>query len=215
MLQRVFERVSVAKKNASPAVLTSVSPQDDQVADFCTSRGIPFFRGNEEDVLDRYYQAAKHFQCGAVMRITADCPLIDPDVLDALIEKFSNLKPDYASNFLKRTYPRGLDAEIMTFECLERTWQKASEPYQRTHVTPYIYQNPDLFRLAGMTSETDYSAHRWTVDTPEDLSFIRAIYDRLSSEGLFSWRRVLSLIESEPSLTLINSAIHQKDLHEG
>lgn len=215
MLRRVCDRAAAARGHQGIVVLTSVSPQDDEVAAFCRASGISFFRGHENDVLDRYYHAAVDLKCDAVIRITADCPLLDPAVLDRLIDHFRQVSPDYASNILTRTFPRGLDAEIMTFATLERAWREASEAYQRTHVTPYIYQHPEAFRLSGITAERDASSQRWTVDTAEDLEFIRAVYERFRPKDLFQWEEVYEAVERDPALSAINRNIRQKDLHEG
>jgi len=123
-------------------------------------------------------------------------------------------QPDYASNTLVRTYPRGLDTEVMTFAALRQAWQEARQPYQRSHVTPYMYESPGRFRILSVTGDEDHSAYRWTVDTPEDLEFVRAIYSRREGKG-FRLSDVLRLIEREPQLAEINRAVSQKALHEG
>lgn len=215
MLERVIERVGRAKEVSDIAVITSDNTEDDAVVSLCRAKGVLSFRGSEEDVLDRFYQAAKEFQAEIIVRITADCPLIDPGVLDDLIVHFSEKKPDYASNFLKRTFPRGLDSEIMTFECLEAAWKEAVLPYHRAHATPYIYETPGRFRLSGLTALEDYSGYRLTVDTPEDLNFIQAIYGRFHEPDFVSWRQVIDLLKKEPALLAINASIRQKQIHEG
>jgi len=116
---------------------------------------------------------------------------------------------------LTRTYPRGLDTEIMTMETLTRAWHEATEHFQRAHVTPYIYQRHDLFRLLSVVADADYSDHRWTVDTPEDLELVRSIYERLGNDGSFGWQNVLTLLADEPSLSELNRHVPQKSLAEG
>ncbi len=115
---------------------------------------------------------------------------------------------------LRRTYPRGLDTEIMTWEALDRSWRQAKQPYQREHVTPYIYENPDHFTLHSVARETDYSGHRWTVDEPEDLAFLRAVYERWGTTRYFSWKDVLALLQREPGLVELNRHVFQKALRE-
>jgi spore coat polysaccharide biosynthesis protein SpsF len=166
-------------------------------------------------VLDRYYQAAKYVNADVVVRITSDCPVIDPEVTDGTIRAFLDRHSDYASNVLVRTYPRGLDTEVMTVQALERAWRESNKPHQREHVTPYIYENPSEFKLHGIENDTDCSRHRWTVDTPEDLELLRAIYERFGGRDDFGWREVLKLVESDPSLAEINRNIVQKAVHEG
>jgi spore coat polysaccharide biosynthesis protein SpsF len=196
-------------------VATTVEPTDDAIVSESEHLMVPVFRGSERDVLDRYYQAAIAFEAEAVVRITSDCPLIEPAVVDHVIRVFIRGMADYASNSLVRTYPRGLDTEVMTLDALTRAWREAIEPYQRAHVTPYIYQNPELFHLLPVVGEDDYSNHRWTVDTPEDLEFVRAVYDRLGDTDFFGWRDVLRLLEENPDLNEINRHIPQKNLQEG
>jgi spore coat polysaccharide biosynthesis protein SpsF len=166
------------------------------------------------DVLDRYYQAACQNNAEAVVRITSDCPMIDPQIVDKTVSAFLSEQPDYASNTRVRTYPRGLDTEVMTFAALQRAWTEARRPYQRTHVTPYIYENPGLFKILSVTGEADHSAYRWTVDTREDLEFVRAVYSRLRSE-IFSFSDAMNLMKREPELAEINRSVLQKALQEG
>jgi spore coat polysaccharide biosynthesis protein SpsF len=214
MLARVVRRVRRAASLDDLVVATTAAPADAAVVDECRRLGVASFLGDEHDVLDRFYRAAQAHSAGAVVRITADCPLIDPGLIDRVVDDFRVWAPDYASNVLERTYPRGLDAEVISFPALERAWHEASEPYQRAHVTPYFYVHPDLFRLLSVTaSPADYSAHRWTVDTADDLSFVREVVRRLAEP--FSWTDVLDLLAREPALADINRAVRQKALHEG
>ena len=133
----------------------------------------------ELDVLDRYYQAALAREADVIVRITSDCPLIEPQIIDQAVNEFVSSYPDvdYASNGLMRTFPRGLDVEVMSFGALEKAWLEDNNPAWREHVTPYIQRNPDLFSIHGVINEVDYSHMRWTVDTPEYLAFVRRIYD--------------------------------------
>ncbi len=214
MLWYVVERTRGAKTLDEVIVATTTQSSDAAIVAFCRELGVACFRGSEEDVLDRYYQAALQHKPDAVVRITSDCPLIDPEIVDKVVETFLFQKPDYASNSLVRTYPRGLDTEVMTFGALERAWSNARQPYQRSHVTPYLYENPAKFNLLSVTGEQDHSEYRWTVDTPEDLEFVRALYARLDGK-LCLFGDVLRLLEREPELAEINRAISQKELHEG
>jgi spore coat polysaccharide biosynthesis protein SpsF len=215
MLSRVVHRAKRATLLNDIMVATTVKLIDEAVVAEATRLGVPFFRGSEDDVLDRYYQAAIACRADVVVRITSDCPLIEPTIIDMVVRAFLNANPDYASNTLIRTYPRGLDIEAMSLSALTVAWREASKPYQRTHVTPYIYENPHLFRLLSVTGSSDYSRYRWTVDTPEDLEFVREIYYRLSHNSSFDWHDVLELCEREPALTELNSHIKQKPLEKG
>lgn len=215
MLAHVVERTRRASTITELVIATTTKPEDDVIVEECKRLATGVSRGSELDVLDRYHAAAIERNAGAVVRITSDCPLIDPEVIDHVVGTFLRLEPDYASNKIEPTYPRGLDTEIITRAALERAWQEASEPYQRVHVTPYLYEAPGRFRIAAVKHERDYSRYRWTVDTPEDLEFVRTVYSRLGPGNSFSWRSVLALLEREPGLSDINRGIIQKDLQAG
>jgi spore coat polysaccharide biosynthesis protein SpsF len=215
VLSWVIERVRQFGRIDSLLVATTAESADDAVVKEAERCSAEVFRGNESDVLDRYYRGACHAGADVIVRITSDCPLIDPEVSDYTIQKFLDELPDYASNGLERTYPRGLDTEVMTFAALERAWREASEPYQRAHVTPYLYQNPDKFRLLSVKGEADFSGYRWTLDTQEDAEFLQEIFARLGGSVDFTWRDVLRLLEREPALAEKNQHIRQKALREG
>ncbi len=214
MLGQVVERVRAAKTVDQIVVATSTEPRDDVILDFCHRYELAYFCGNERDVLDRFYHAAREFHADGVVRITSDCPLIDPALIDKTVRAFLTGRPHYASNCMVRTFPRGLDTEVVSFQALEIAWREASQSYQRAHVTPYIYENKGRFRILSVTGAIDYGAHRWTVDTAEDLEFVRAVYARLRGV-LFSWEDVLDLLEREPQLVEMNRFVAQRTLHEG
>jgi spore coat polysaccharide biosynthesis protein SpsF len=196
-------------------VATSVLPADEAIVQECERLKVACFRGDETDVLDRYYRAAQEFSADAVVRITADCPLVDPELIDATIRSGLEQKADYATNSLVSTYPRGLDVEMFTADALERAWSATSEEYQRTHVTPYLYENPKLFKVVSIAGQTDHSQYRWTLDTTEDLEMIRAVYQHFGNRDDVRWNEVLDLMESQPELALLNSQVRQKTLREG
>lgn len=215
VLARVMQRLGQANLTGKLVVATTCEPADDEIVAECERIGVNIFRGEERDVLDRYFRAAQHFGADAIVRITSDCPLIDPEITDQAIRAFLDRRPDYASNALKRTYPRGLDTEVATMNCLARTWQSAQKSYQRSHVTAYIYENPDQFTVLPVMGDIDYSWQRWTVDTPNDYEFIRAIYDRVADPDRFGWRDVLSIVDADPALLELNRHVQQKALQEG
>jgi spore coat polysaccharide biosynthesis protein SpsF len=215
MLARVVRRTRLASLLNEVVVATTLEPLDQPIEDECRSLGAPVFRGSENDVLDRYYRAAQAHDAGVVVRITSDCPLIDAEVIDQVIRAFFSQPCDYASNGIERTFPRGLDTEVMSLKALARAWHEAKESYQRVHVTPYLWQNPDRFRLVSVKGEMDLSQHRWTVDTSEDLEFVRQVYHRLKARDVFSWREALAVVEDQPELMELNRNIHQRALHEG
>jgi len=210
VLDRVLKRLGRSELINESLVATTAAPSDDVIVEHCEHARWRVFRGSEKDVLDRYYQAATKVGADVVVRITSDCPLIDPEVTDATIRVFLDRRPDYASNVRVRTYPRGLDTEVMTMQVLARAWRDSTTPYEREHVTPYICENPDQFKLQGIENDTDYSRHRWTLDTPEDLQLLRAIYARFGGRDDFSWLEVLKVVEREPALADINRHIVQK-----
>lgn len=214
MLARVVRRASRAKTLDSVVVACSTEPGDEAIVRECERLGIGYFRGSDSDVLDRYYQTSRAFPSDAYVRITSDCPVIDPEVIDKVVTTLTEGRFDYASNTVQRTYPRGLDTEVFTGEGLARIWAEAKEPYQRVHVTPYFYQNPELFKLGYVTQNVDQNEMRWTVDTPDDLRFISALYERLGGDDEFSWREVLALLEREPKLAAINQHVQQKKLQD-
>ena len=215
MLARVVIRVRRAQMLDETVVATSTTPEDDRIAEECQALNIQCFRGSEDDVLDRYYQCAT--QCGAdvIVRITADCPLIDPMVIDQAVFTFFQTKADYASNGLQRTFPRGLDIEVMTFDALKRTWEEARYTFQRVHVTPYIHKNPEEFHLEPILAGSDSSQYRWTVDTQEDLNLVRSIYARFGNTDSFSWHDAVMLMKMDPNLAKINQHIEQKPMQAG
>lgn len=212
MLARVLARVTQSSLINSVLVATTEEAIDEAIVDECQRLQTPFFRGSESDVLDRYYQAAKAHDAEAVVRITSDCPLIDPGVIDQVVEVFLSANSDYASNFLERRYPRGLDIEIMKFSTLACAWNMAEEEYQRVHVTPYIYESPETFSLVSVSPDGDYGNYRWTVDVQEDLEFVRAVFSEMGDTNTFTWLDIIKLLERKPELTLINRGIEQKEL---
>jgi spore coat polysaccharide biosynthesis protein SpsF len=215
VLARVVQRLRRARLIGDLVIATTSDPADDVIVEECKSLGVAFFRGEANDVLDRYYRAAQHFGADAIVRITSDCPLIEPEITDNVIRAFFERRPDYASNAFDRTYPRGLDTEVFTFETLARVWRSASKTYQRSHVTCYVYENPDHFNIVSVTGETDYSWQRWTLDTPEDLAFIRAVYELMDNQSEFYWRDVINAIDRRPELLELNCHVMQKALQQG
>jgi spore coat polysaccharide biosynthesis protein SpsF len=209
MLARVVARVAAARRVDQVVVATSDDPSDDPLAAWCDGQGVPFHRGPLADVLARFVGAATQDEADIVVRITADCPLIDPALIDAVIEFRAARGADYASNVLSRRFPRGLDVEAFTAAALARADREGREPHHREHVTPYLYEQPGRFRTVGLSTAGDHSRHRWTVDTPEDLALVRAVYDRLA-DPMAGWRAVLAAATRAPDLSGLNAHIGQK-----
>jgi spore coat polysaccharide biosynthesis protein SpsF len=213
MLAQVIARVQRAQTIDEVVVATSIAPQDDAIEIFCASQGISCFRGSEDDVLDRYYQAARAFMADVVVRITADCPLHDPRVIDTIVSHFDPARADYVSNTVKRTYPDGLDTEVFSLAALERAWQEATWTSEREHVTPYIWKHPELFRLDQVTQPADLSALRWTVDEPRDLALVREVYRRLDGRD-FTMSDVAALVNDDDVLRMVNADIPGNEGYE-
>jgi spore coat polysaccharide biosynthesis protein SpsF (cytidylyltransferase family) len=206
LLEHVLRRAEAAGVFDVVLLATSTDASDDPVEHFCRKRGTPFFRGSLDDVLDRYHDAACFAKARIIARITADCPLLDPAVVREVVQAFNPDIHDYVSNCLKRTYPDGLDTEVFSMDALTRAKEEARLPSEREHVTPYLHKNPHLFRIAHVTQAKDYSALRWTVDEPRDLTFVRAIYAALGTD-LFGQEKILALLEARPELQKLNEGI--------
>ena len=222
MLARVVKRCQRALSVDLVVVATSDEPADDAVERFCLEQDYLFFRGSLHDVLDRYYRAARRFEAAIVVRVTADCPLIDPVVIDQVVDALFGGQPapqwDFTANRLpppwKRSYPIGLDVEVCTFTALEQAWKEAKEAHQREHVMPYLYEQEGRFRVLVLDHIPDFGHLRWTVDTPEDLALVRQIYAHFSGKDDFSWLEVIDLFHREPELAEINASVTPKLVDE-
>jgi len=212
MLMRQIERVKRSKLIHTLVVATSVDASDDGLAELCRGNGVDCFRGSLDDVLDRFYQAAVSYGATDVVRLTGDCPLADPEVIDRVIQAYLDAGIDYAANGLEPTYPDGLDAEVFRFDALERAWREARLPSEREHVTPYISQHPELFAQLKVGQANDLSHLRWTVDNPEDLEFVTRVYAALYPvKPDFAMADVLRLIETNPDLSTFNSHLERNE----
>ena len=203
MLGHLVRRATLIPGIDKVIIATTENPADVSIVNFATERGLWFHRGSEDDVLDRFYKTAKRFAVSVIIRVTPDCPLLDFQVAGLVLDRFmrANGALDYVCNIEPPTFPDGLDTEVFSFSTLERAWRDAELPSEREHVTPYIWKNPDEFRIANISYKRDLSEMRWTVDEPRDLDFVRAIYARLGSrEAPFGMDDVLALLEEEPHL---------------
>jgi spore coat polysaccharide biosynthesis protein SpsF len=206
MLHHVVRRTQLAKSLDAVVVATSTAQADEAVARCCVDSGIACFRGSEDDVLDRYHGAATHFGADTVVRLTADCPFLDPEVIDKVVATFDKGLYDYVSNTLECTYPDGLDTEVFTRASLDRAWREARWRSEREHVTPFIKNHPELFRLRNVSHRDDLSAMRWTVDEPSDLEFARRVYSYFTPAH-FRMADMLALLSEFPAMATINAAI--------
>lgn len=198
-LEIMLERVNAAQSVDEVAVATTTSPNDDALAELCKRLNVPCVRGSEEDVLDRYYQAAKALNAATVVRLTGDCPLQDPNVIDALVyEYLNNLSVDYMANAMTPTYPDGFDAEVFSFNALETCWKEAQKPSEREHVTPYIHAHPELFKTANYAYVRNVSALRLTLDEQADFDVIQPILQTLYPENhVFTLEDVLAYLDAQ------------------
>jgi spore coat polysaccharide biosynthesis protein SpsF len=217
MLSFLIERLRRVKKAQEIIIATTDQLIDEKIIKVCKEEKVNYFRGDEENVLDRYYQTAKKFKAKIIVRITADCPLIDPEIIDRTINVFLDNYPkfDYVSNSLNHTFPRGMDVEVFSFESLKKVvkWGMSSE--EKEHVTPYYYRHPEKFSLENVENEKNLSSFRLTVDTPEDFFLISKIIQELYPlNPNFTLVDILNLLAKHPDWLVINSKVQQKKLME-
>ena len=210
MLTRVVRRVARASLLDGVVVATTTAASDDVIARLARSEGWSVERGSEDDLLDRYVVAARAHDADVIVRITSDCPLVDPEVIDRTVGAFRAGDLDYASNTLQPlTYPRGLDVEVVARDAFERAWRDDRDPAWREHATPYIYRHPEQFRLARVAADDDNHDLRWTVDTPQDYALVERIYKAFGRDD-FTWREALALVEANPSCASLNRHVIQR-----
>ncbi|MBO33443.1 MAG: spore coat protein [Rhodospirillaceae bacterium] len=215
MLLRQLERIGRAEKIDRIVVATSHEVSDDLLEEVIGAAGYTVYRGNLDNVLDRFYGSVKSLDDDSiahVVRLTGDCPLVDPQIIDRVIESHLQQGNDYTSNVLEPTWPDGLDVEVMTLKTLYRAHAEASLPSELEHVTSYIYTHPDSFRIGLVKQADDLSAMRWTVDEPEDLNFVESVYERLYSDNPnFGMQHILDLLEGEPHLSVVNDNFERNE----
>ena len=209
MIGFLLERLSKSNKLDQIVLATSKKSLDRVLASYVKKLGFPVILGSENDVLDRYYRAAKEFKPNNIVRITGDCPLIDSNLIDKIICNFIEKDVDYLSNIWPRTFPKGLDIEVFTFEALERAVSETTNPYDREHVTPYIRESGN-FKVANFTNKIDCSMERWTVDWQEDFDLIKKIFESFSPRVNFSWEEILELRMRNSQLFEVNEHLIDK-----
>lgn len=213
LLKYLLERVSQAKMLQETIVATTNLQNDDPIAKFCEDNSVLCLRGDIDDVLGRYLAAAHLTAAQIVVRITGDCPLLAPEVIDKVVAHYLALYPeiDYVSNTLVRTYPRGMDVEVFSFESLKIAAERATKASEREHVTSFIYNHPELFRLANVLNEKDNSHLRWTVDTKEDFELVEKLIENLYPlNNSFTYIELLKAMTEHPEWHAINSGVLQK-----
>jgi spore coat polysaccharide biosynthesis protein SpsF (cytidylyltransferase family) len=210
VLEHVVARVKASRLVDEVIVATTNLPRDNEIVELCVLLGVRVYAGSENDVLDRYYQAAKPFNSGNtdIVRITADCPLIDPAVIDKVIELHLKAGADYTTNTLSETFPDGEDVEVFTFSALEKAWKCARLGSEREHVTPYIKNNRSGFKVSDFKNGADLSDLRWTLDEDRDAEFIKAVYQKLyNNNNLFGVDDILECLVKYPELKNLNKGI--------
>jgi spore coat polysaccharide biosynthesis protein SpsF len=213
LLEYQIERLRRVKLADKIVIATTINETDLPIIDLCQCLSIAYFRGSEEDVLARYYDAAKSNEAEVVVRVTSDCPLIDPDVIDRVIQCYLEHYPkyDYVSNCLERTYPRGMDTEVFSYSALERAFQEAAKCSEREHVTPFIYNKINGFCLKNIACELNLNHYRWTVDTSEDFQLIKQMIEVIYPiNKYFSLSDCLSVCKKHSDWIDINKNIEQK-----
>lgn len=217
MLHYVIKQTLAANIINEVIIVTTKEKVDDSIVDYCKQNKIKVFRGSKTDLLDRYYKCAKKYCCDPIIRITSDCPLIDPTVIDKVCKKFEKNSFDYVANNLEKTngkwdnstcnYPQGMTVEISSFKSLEKAWYEAKKPSEREHVFPYIQFNPKLFSISNIKMKKNLSHIRCTVDRLNDLKFVKKIYEKINDEKIITIKDILKIIKKEPELVLINNSI--------
>lgn len=218
VLWHVVMRASTAKRINRVIVATTRNPEDDVIETWCKKHDTPFYRGSSEDVLERYYETAKRFGVNRIIRVTSDCPLIDPFIIDRCIDAHEKGGFDYVSNVVPgaRTFPRGLDVEAFSFAALERAHRNAKESYEREHVTPYLWENKKGEFSVGaiLIASTEYAAsHRLTVDYPDDFRLMKMIYEKFYTTGaIVNVPSVVAFLDAHPDIAGMNAHCKEKPL---
>jgi len=209
ILENVVDRVRQAKTIGQVIVATSTEPDDDAIAKLCEEKGIQYFRGSHEDVLDRYYQTAKKFNAEHICRITADCPLIDPAVLDEAVKQYQKGGYDQVSNSHPvATYPDGFDTWIFSFAALEKSWQEAKLPSEREHVTSYMWNHPEKFKIFNVKNKVDWSGYRLTIDEDRDYEALKIIVEQVKD---LTMENIVKFLDEHPEVKKINAPIERDE----
>ena len=204
VLECLLEQLSYSQLLTNKIIATSTRTKDDLIANFAKSKKINFFRGQEIDVLDRYYQCAKKFNLKNIIRITSDCPLIDPTIIDKVLSIYQSGNYDYVSNFYKNRCPSGFEVEVFSFSCLESSWTQANGD-EREHVTKFIYNNPKYFKIGSFDNDKSYVNLHLSVDTERDLKLISSLYNKINSKPILL-SNVLKILKQNPDLLKINNS---------
>lgn len=207
VLDYVIDQLKNCKTIGRIIIATTEDKIDKKIVEFAQKNKLFYFKGDRVDVLDRYYKCAKEFECKNIARVTSDCPLIDPEIFDKVVQEFFLTNVDYCTNKLPMknpTFPQGTEVEAFTFSALERSWNNAKLPSEREHVTPYIFNHPEKFIISSIKNQVNLSKYRWTIDVENDIKFVREIALRIKKRPIYT-RDILEALSKEPNLEKINS----------
>lgn len=214
LIWHVVERVKHSKRVQQIVLATTTSSIDDPLVEWAKTENVRIFRGSENDVLLRFYEAAKEQVASCIVRVTADDPFKDPEIIDQVVDIYLNEKLDFAYNNNPPTYPEGLDTEVLAMEALEKAVRESTDPYEREHVTQFFYRRPERFKQRNLGCYTDLSFLRWTIDTQQDLDMAREVYSKLYREGeIFLMRDILKLLDDYPSIVGMNSNVKRSGMY--
>ncbi len=216
LIWHVINRLSYAKTIDDVVVATTTSSKDDKIEQWCRKEKVYCFRGNEEDVLNRYYMASKTYPSDVVVRITADDPFKEPKVIDEVVKKILDENLDLVTNNFPPSFPEGLDCEAFTYAVLETMEKTARDPFEREHVTQYVYRNPDLFQIGNVSSDQPLSSYRWTIDTEDDYEMVKAINAnrKKDTEGILLMNEILAILQEHPEIEMINSNVKRSAMYQ-
>lgn len=215
LLGHIINRLAYSKYISNIIVATTTNPADDALVEWLELNKVSYFRGNESDVLNRYFEAAKKFNASHIARITSDDPFKDPEIIDAVASLYLEESLDFAFNNKPPSFAEGLDTEIFSFRALSLAEENAKDPFEREHVTQFFYRNPEKFKQKNLLSPIDFSQFRWTIDTLEDMTMAKVVYEALYKPGkIFLTNEILSLIESRPEIAQINQGVKRSDMYK-
>ena len=206
VLYYVINQLKHCKSIEKIIVATTTLQEDDKIVQFCIDNKVSYFRGDSKNVLERHYRCAEKFSLSKIIRMPSDKPLLDPEVVDKVVEVFNSNSYDYVTNFLPSTYPGGTEVEVLSFDSLKKSWEKAILPSEKEHVTNYIYNHRDDFRIFNVINSENLSNFRWAVDRIEDLRLVREIVSRIHKSPILI-KDILELFKNEPSLVEINKQV--------
>jgi len=215
LIWHVINRIKKSERINEIVIATSNQNTDDKLVEWCINAGIQYFRGSEDNVLERFYFAALAMKADVIVRITADDPFKDPQIIDNVIELLMREGLDFSYNNYPPSFPEGLDTEVFTFSALEVSWRNAKDPIEKEHITQYLYRNPLKFKQKNFSNDKDLSHLRWTIDYEEDLTMAREVYKKLFIDNnVFLTNEILDLLKSEPWIQKLNSNVERSIMYK-